>query len=879
MHEIADLQNPILGSPSKTLVVISHYDKRPIKNLFRLLKSMVDHDAEITFDVCVVVNQESGRPVDLPSLPFRATVLYRQNVGMNIGSWNHGWRENVGYEHYIFLQDECIIRRTGWLKGLVQCLKTPGTGMVGECVNYRWSKPWNELIDEDIDNSSDPGARKFADRARFCLDFIRSRNIPAGDSARHLRSLVWGFSSDTLKALKEFPLGSNYDECVAAEIAVSRQVENMGLTITQAHRFPFYYVVHSQWVNTYPGFSASLSYEDWTRKQFTLPSFPFLSFVGKGDSASRLEQLVKRAATERGLFDGGVIPVPRDGFIALLTIFIERSPLDRELAITTLTWCLQSSPHIDVLLVAKDKFLLDKTRDWMSRRENDQFSKVNLILLSEWSSLDLSQYQFLVFARPGDQFHPSTAASLVLLDNSEQPDIIVWNELRSKRAEPGGWLQYQPKLEPLTICASAHIGLAFAVRPSRIREFPYDFVDDLVNNDCHLFHIWLSQCAATNWSTHPEFLTSRMAVESDISTVERSKKSYDAYRTNYRRIIESSGNYEVFPDQNGHRGSPLVPVRRAQSISAVVSFRDRSQETITCLKSLVNQKTTGHLEVILINNLSSERPLSLVQDAAELLRQQGADIKIFDYESPFNHSRQTNLGVKLSSGEVLFFFNNDAELLESGVLEELAAWALVPNIGTVGCQMLGDRDQLECAGIRLRPNDSGLHTSPVEESKETSFRSRVREVFANTFACAAIARTTFEKVGSLNETEFPNGYNDIEYCLRTKRQKFVNLYVGHRQVRHTPGTSRGRCDESFQKVLLRTRYPELSTDRLFQLSCEWRSEEMIRSNGSASVEATNWSGAAEMPPVGMEAPPVGMKDALKVLNKAMIWWVQRRILS
>jgi GT2 family glycosyltransferase len=284
------------------------------------------------------------------------------------------------------------------------------------------------------------------------------------------------------------------------------------------------------------------------------------------------------------------------------------------------------------------------------------------------------------------------------------------------------------------------------------------------------------------------------------------------------------------------------------------------------LKSLLGQKLTGHLEVILINNLSTEQSLSKVRGAVELLRQQGADIKIFDYESPFNHSRQTNLGVRHSSGEVLFFLNNDAELLESGVLEELAAWVLVPDVGTVGCQMLGEKEQLESAGIRLRPYDLGLHTSPVEESKETTFRSQVREVFANTFACAAIARTAFEKVGWLNETEFPNGYNDIEYCIRTKRQEFVNLYIGHLHVRHTPGTSRGRCDESFQKVLLRRRYPELSTGSLFQLSCEWQPEEAV-----PLIELPNGPGT--------EAPPIGMKDALKVLNKAMIWWVQRRILS
>jgi len=891
MHEISDFQTPNVRdnhgrvSPAGTLVVISHYDKRPVKNLLGLLKSIVDHEAGTDFDVCIVVNQESGFPVELPGLPFRHTLLYRTNLGMNIGAWDHGWRENLGYEHYIFLQDECIVRRNGWLSGLIECLRIPGTGMVGECVNYRWCKPWSELTADNNGNASDPKARLLANRARLCLEFIRSRNISAGDTARHLRSLVWGFTRETLQELEGFPIGHNYDECVAAEIAVSRQVENMGLRIAQAHRFPFYYVVHSQWINTYPGFSASLSYEDWTRKQFAVPSFPFLSLVGKGDTSSRLDQLVKRVQTERGLFDGGVIPVPRDGFVALLTVFIDRAPVNRDLAITAVTWCLQSAPYIDLLLVAKDKFLLDKTIEWMERPENDQFSKINLILLSEWPTVDLKPYQFLVFARPGDQFHPSLASTLAILDKSERPDIIVWNEQRNRRTEPGAWLLHQPRLEPFTIRASAHIGMAFAVRPIRVKEFPLNFADDLLNNDGHLFHIWLSQCASTRWNTHPEFLTSRMPTEMETTPLELSQKSYDSYRTNYRRFIESSGIYDVFPERDGRRGCPLVPVRKSKSISVIVSFRDRPQETIACLKSLIGQQLTGHLEVILINNLSNEQSLSSVRETVELLRRNGADIKIIDYESPFNHSRQTNLGVSLSSGDVFVFLNNDAEMLDSGILEEMAAWALVPGVGTVGCQILGDRSQLLSAGIRLRSNVANLHASPVEESTEMAYRGQVREVFANTFACAAIARTSFDKIGWLNEIEFPNGYNDVEYCIRTKRHDFANLYLGHLQIRHTPGTSRGRCDESFQKILLRSRYPELSTDSLFQLSCEWRPEDAVQPNGSPTPEAPKFEfkpdEKVQLPngSAPVEPPPMGMKDALKVLNKAMSWWVQRRILS
>src|SRR4030095_8259972 len=103
---------------------------------------------------------------------------------------------------------------------------------------------------------------------------------------------------------------------------------------------------------------------------------------------------------------------------------------------------------------------------------------------------------------------------------------------------------------------------------------------------------------------------------------------------------------------------------------------------------------------------------------------------------------------------------------------EMCSWALFPDIGTVGCQVVDSSLQLLCSGIRAREGLPGLHASLVEESKEASYSGVIREVLANTFACAAIARSTFEKIGWLNEVEFPNGYNDVEYCLRTRKQGY-----------------------------------------------------------------------------------------------------------
>ena len=876
---------------TKALVVISHYDCRPLRNLQNLLRSLEEHVAGRSFDVCVVVNQESGRTVEVPTLSFSVKTLSRINAGMNIGAWDHGWRQNPGYDYYIFLQDECVILRNGWLQALVDPLTEPSIGIVGECINRRWCKTWEDLIGPEASQLEERVATLTSRRAQLCLQFMQARNIPAGHTARHLRSLIWGFSGQVLELLGGFPTGNNYEECIAAEIAVSRQVESLGLTVRQVHRSPFYYVGHTQWIRTYPGFSASLSYTDWARRQFSTSHFPFLTLKGISDAPERLDQLIKRVETERGLFDAAVIQPPLD-FSALLVVFVDQAPIDRDLILTILSWSLQSAPCVDIVLVATDESLLEKLKTWKSRPEYIDFSEAHVCLQSEWSSSELDSYQFVFFARPGDQFHPSVASVVTFLNSAEKPDIVVWNEKKMARSDAGAWLLQQPKAGAFTLQMLGHIGMAFAVRPCWIKRFPYDFVDDLLNNNSHLFHLWLTRDTQVRWMTHPEVLSSRFLQESN--KLDELPQFRQAYQTAYMQILGETGHFQTSPPPGGNGEYPLMPLQRARIASVIISFRDRPIETISCLTSLLGQKMNGRLEVILINNRSQDECLAAVKRAFEQLRQSDTLIKLIDCDEPFNHSRQTNLGVKNSVGDVLVFLNNDAELMGTNVLEGLTAWALLPEVGTVGCQIIGAEAQLLCAGIRARSSIPGIYDSPVEESRETSYRGHVQEVLANTFSCAAIARSKFDNVGWLNETEFPNGYNDVEYCLRLKQRNYRNVYLGHLQVKHIPGTSRGRCDESFQKILLRRRFPELLVEGMCQLSYEWRPEGRVGSSETEASKApasqpasSNLSDGSPTPDIKLSASsqsiasreaPIGLKKALKVLYRAIIYWFQRRIL-
>jgi hypothetical protein len=174
---------------------------------------------------------------------------------MNIGAWDAGWRSAPGHPVYVFLQDECLIVRDHWLAAYAERCLEPGVGLVGESLNPAWSQPWSKL------KAAHAGARmpdhfidgNPADRVEVYLDCMRRWGIDPGETATHLRSLLWAASGAVLNSIDGFPIGANYGECIAAEIAVSRKVASAGLRVVQVRKAQFYFSAHREWNQDRPG--------------------------------------------------------------------------------------------------------------------------------------------------------------------------------------------------------------------------------------------------------------------------------------------------------------------------------------------------------------------------------------------------------------------------------------------------------------------------------------------------------------------------------------------------------------------------------------------------------------------------------------------------
>jgi hypothetical protein len=251
-----------------TLIVISYYDRRPLHNLVELLRSLHKYPAGDEFDICLVVNRTKDEAVILPNEFSSITVRYRHNLGMNIGAWDYGWRNNPGCKVYVFLQDECYIIRENWLSEYLSLFKNPDCGMVGESINAFWNRPWAELR-ELFAHSQLPEHMldaKPVNRIDFYLQFLADHGVWPGKSGRHLRSVVWVLPGDVLKRIDGFLIGRNYGECIGAEIATSKKVEALGRQIVQANsEEEFFYIRHVEYNQDFPGsgYAHNVKYIDY----------------------------------------------------------------------------------------------------------------------------------------------------------------------------------------------------------------------------------------------------------------------------------------------------------------------------------------------------------------------------------------------------------------------------------------------------------------------------------------------------------------------------------------------------------------------------------------------------------------------------------------
>lgn len=290
-----------------------------------------------------------------------------------------------------------------------------------------------------------------------------------------------------------------------------------------------------------------------------------------------------------------------------------------------------------------------------------------------------------------------------------------------------------------------------------------------------------------HWRIHPDSTASNINV-----------KQY-AIAAGKRAVIEHLVRCGVEADVLPHptligqwrvRYAPPAP---PPLVSIIIPTRNGLDLLKRCIDTLRELTDYPNYELIVVDNQSNDpATLSFLNEKST-----SNEIRLCEYNAPFNYSAINNAATLKSRGDILCFLNNDIEITDPGWLTELVSHAIRPGIGAVGARLLYPDGHIQHSGVIVGIGGVAAHIyvgSLVTESGSGGRAILQQNLSAVTGACLVVTRAAFESVKGFESDHLPVGFNDVDFCLKLGELGYKNVWTPYATLIHHESASRGRDD-------------------------------------------------------------------------------------
>ena len=193
---------------------------------------------------------------------------------------------------------------------------------------------------------------------------------------------------------------------------------------------------------------------------------------------------------------------------------------------------------------------------------------------------------------------------------------------------------------------------------------------------------------------------------------------------------------------------------------------------------------------------------SMSKDHLAEIEQVGDDVKLVEYDEPFNFSKKCNAGAIAASGDVLIFMNDDMEARTPDWIESMIGFLDDPSIGLVGPMLLFDNFLVQSAGHVSAPPSHFARGLPPSVAGGPGWPLAMnREVMGVTGACMAIRKETYFEIGGFS-VEFPLNYNDVDFGFKLIQAGYRIIWTPDAELFHFESKSRRTIVDDAESALL-----------------------------------------------------------------------------
>lgn len=234
-------------------------------------------------------------------------------------------------------------------------------------------------------------------------------------------------------------------------------------------------------------------------------------------------------------------------------------------------------------------------------------------------------------------------------------------------------------------------------------------------------------------------------------------------------------------------------------VSVVIPCYNRRDLTQRCLDHLAAARTEVDLEVVAVDNGSSDGTRELLASRA------GPRFRAILNTVNRNFAGASNQGIRSAKGRFALLLNNDTEPTDWFLDPLVEVLEREPDVAVAGSKLLYPDGTVQHAGVVLWQHNHGellFFGHPYSGwDAAADCVNRRRDLQVVTAASALVRVDAVREVGGFDE-RYRNSCEDIDLCLRLRRAGWRVVYEPRSVVVHLDGQSPGRRDHDAANLQL-----------------------------------------------------------------------------